>query len=70
MSTDVQGHALDTLQDKLNEAESALRHQQDLYQRTQVMTVHQQCWDNIVSAFFSGDAREWRSQTFMPNSGI
>lgn len=36
LSTDVQGHALDTLQDKLNEAEAALRHQQELFHRTEV----------------------------------
>lgn len=35
LSTDVQGHALDTLQDKLNEAEAALRHQQELFHRTE-----------------------------------
>lgn len=36
LSTDVQGHALNTLQDKLNEAEAALRHQQELFHRTEV----------------------------------
>lgn len=35
LSTDVQGHALNTLQDKLNEAEAALRHQQELFHRTE-----------------------------------